>query len=85
MQTIYTTRFITYLTVTAVILAAAVLPGVSAYAQSVSNLKITDLEITEVMYNPLNGGEWIEIINNSDSAVDITTLKVSVAGGRSRR
>ena len=66
-----------------IITAAAMSPFIIPFthAQSVNDQNTIDMEITEVMYNPLNGGEWIEIINNSSSAVDITTLKVGVAGG----
>ncbi len=42
------------------------------------------LVINEVMSNPLgddSGREWIEIYNNSESSVDLTTLTISVKGG----
>lgn len=43
------------------------------YAQSAE-----DVVITEIMYSPLKGGDWIEIYNTSASSVDITGLKVTV-------
>lgn len=42
------------------------------------------LVINEIMSNPVgddNGREWIEIYNNTDSPVDISSLSISIKGG----
>ncbi len=51
---------------------------------TVSAQSANDVEITEVMYSPHKGGEWIEIINTSSAAVDLSTLKVGVNDGTKR-
>ncbi len=42
------------------------------------------LVINEIMSNPIgddSGREWVELYNNTDSGVDITSLTISVKGG----
>ena len=52
-------------------MCVSVFHGHTAYAQSVG-----DIEISEIMYDPREGSEWIEIVNLSDSGIDITDLEV---------
>ncbi len=42
------------------------------------------LSISEIMSNPIgddSGREWIEIYNNSESSLDLTSLTISIKGG----
>ena len=55
------------------LLCVAISSGFGAHAQNAG-----DMEITEVMYHPKSGGEWIEVVNISAAAINMTTLKVGV-------
>ena len=59
-------------------------PFTSLHAQQ-QNGTISEgaVKITEIMYEPIVGGDWVEILNISDSSVTITDLKVHIgtAGG----
>ena len=39
---------------------------------------ISEVVINEIMYNPLNGGEWIELYNRSPFSIDLSGWKIMV-------
>ncbi len=49
-----------------------------------TTMSLRALVINEVMSNPIgddSGREWIEVYNNTESDIDLTTLTISVKGG----
>lgn len=49
-----------------------------------STLFVQALSITEIMSNPVgddSGREWIEVYNNGNSPVDLSSLSISIKGG----
>ncbi|MDE0243101.1 MAG: lamin tail domain-containing protein [Candidatus Kaiserbacteria bacterium] len=41
----------------------------------------SSVELSEVLYAPRDGGEWVEVVNNSNQSLDLTALSVTVSSG----
>ena len=69
-------KIISYCTITVIIIAGAVVFSVHAVASP-------EIYITEIMHNSSVSGEWLEIVNAGDNAIDLTNLALIVDGGDS--
>lgn len=42
------------------------------------------IHVTEILYAPRTGGEWIEVLNSGSHAVDLTTISLTIVDGETR-
>ena len=66
-------RFLCSLFIISALVFASFVSAQVVYAQSAG-----DVVITEVMYEPLSGGDWVEVYNAGSASVTMTGLKIAV-------